>query len=308
MPSLLFENTTTYSSLKIIWNLCEDLPIRSMSSSHSKVVIITGSSSGIGRETALILARNNYKTYAAMRNLQKSSELVSIVEKEKLDMHFVQLDVTDDNSVKNAIQKVYDEAGRIDVLINNAGYALSGAFEDLSIEEIKEQYETNVYGLIRTTQAVLPIMRRQRSGMVVNISSGVGRFGYPTGSAYVSTKFAVEGLSESMSYELEPFGIRTVIIEPGVIDTDFHNASKIAKKSQDPNSPYASLIKKMETNVKKMIANGSTPQYVAEVILEAITSPESKLRYVAGKDVEQWMEAKRKMSDDKFITMMKQFF
>ena len=278
------------------------------SSSDSKVVIITGGSAGIGRETALLLARNNFKTYASMRDLQKSSEIKSIAEKEKLDMHFVQLDVTDDYSIKNAVQNVYDEAGRIDILVNNAGYALSGAFEDLSIEEIKEQYETNVYGLIRTTQAVLPIMRRQRSGVVVNISSGVGRFGYPTGSAYVSTKFAVEGLSESMSYELEPFGIRTVIIEPGVIDTDFHHASKIAKKSQDPNSPYAPLMKAMESNVKKMIANGSTPQYVAEVILEAITSPDHKLRYVAGKDVEQWMEAKRKMSDDEFISMMKQFF
>jgi len=278
------------------------------SSSDSKVVIITGGSAGIGRETALLLARNNFKTYASMRDLQKSSELKSIVEKEKLDMHFVQLDVTDDNSIKNAVRNIYNEAGRIDILINNAGYALSGAFEDLIINEIKEQYETNVYGLIRTTQAVLPIMRRQRSGMVVNISSGAGRFGYPTGSAYVSTKFAVEGLSESMSYELEPFGIRTVIIEPGVIDTDFHNASKIAKKSQDPNSPYASLMKAMESKVKKMIANGSTPQYVAEVILEAITSPDPKLRYVAGKDVGQWMEAKRKMSDDEFISKMKQFF
>ncbi|HEX5186953.1 MAG TPA: SDR family oxidoreductase [Nitrososphaeraceae archaeon] len=279
-----------------------------MSSSDSKVVIITGGSAGIGRETALLLARNNFKTYASMRDLQKSSELKSIAEKEKLDMHFVQLDVTNDNSIKNAVQKVYDEAGRIDILVNNAGYALSGAFEDLSIYEIKEQYETNVYGLIKTTQAVLPIMRRQRSGVVVNISSGAGRFGYPTGSAYVSTKFAVEGLSESMSYELEPFGIRTVIIEPGVIDTDFHNASKIAKKSQDPDSPYVPLMKTMESNVKKMIANGSTPQYVAEVILEAITSPDPKLRYIAGKDVEQWMEAKRKMSDDEYINMMKQFF
>jgi len=222
-------------------------------------------------------------------------------------MHFVQLDVTDDYSVKNAIQTVYDEAGRIDILVNNAGYALSGAFEDISIDEIKKQYETNVYGLIRTTQAVLPIMRRQRSGIIINISSGAGRFGCLAGSAYVSTKFAVEGLSESMSYELEPFGIRTVIIEPGVIDTDFHHASQIAKKSQDPNSPYAPLMKAMESNIKKMIGNGSTPQYVAKVILEAITSQDPKLRYLAGKDVEQWMESKTKMSDDEFIKMINDF-
>jgi NAD(P)-dependent dehydrogenase (short-subunit alcohol dehydrogenase family) len=271
------------------------------------VVIITGSSGGIGRETALILARNSYKTYASMRNLQKSSELKSIVGTEKLPMHFVQLDVTDDY-VKNAIQTVYDEGCRIDILVNNFGYALSGAFEDTSIDEIKEQYETNVYGLMRTPQAVLSIMRRQRSGIIVNISSGAGRFGYPAGSAYMSTKFAVEGLSESMSYELEPFGIGTVAIAPGAIDTDFHHASQIAKKSQDPNSPYAPLMKAMESNIKKMIGNGSTPQNVAGVVLEAITSQDPKLRCLAGKDVEQWMESKTKMSDDEFIKMMKQFF
>ena len=110
-------------------------------------------------------------------------------------------------SVTNAIQAISSEAGRIDVLVNNAGYGLNGAFEDLAIDEIKAQYETNVFGLIRTTQAVLPIMRRQKSGTIVNISSGAGRFGFPSSSAYVSTKFAVEGLSESMSYELEPFGL-----------------------------------------------------------------------------------------------------
>jgi NAD(P)-dependent dehydrogenase (short-subunit alcohol dehydrogenase family) len=151
-------------------------------------------------------------------------------------------------------------------------------------------------------------MRTQKSGLIVNISSGAGRFGYPTGSAYVSTKFAVEGLSESMSYELEPFGIKTVIIEPGVIDTNFHNTLQIAKKSQDPDTPYAPLMKAMENNIKKMMGNGSTPEYVAEVLLGAITSENPKLRSLAGKDVEQWMEAKRKMTDEEFISMMKEFF
>ena len=197
--------------------------------SKQKIAVVTGSSSGIGHEISLILARNSFTTYATMRNLQKSSDLKSIAEGEKLPLHFVQLDVTDENSVKNAIQTIYNEAGRIDVLVNNAGYGLIGAFEDLSIDEIKTQYETNVFGLIRTTQAVLPIMRKQRSGLIVNISSGAGRFGYPTGSAYVSTKFAVEGLSESMSYELEPFGIKTVIIEPGMIKTNFYNSVMMQK-------------------------------------------------------------------------------
>src|SRR6476659_2381633 len=201
--------------------------------SKQKVAVVTGCSSGIGHEISLILARNGFTTYATMRNLQKGSDLKSIAEDEKLPLHFTQLDVTDENSVKRAIQTIYDEAGRIDLLVNNAGYGLTGAFEDLSIDEIKRQYETNVYGLIRTTQYVLPIMRKQRSGLIINISSGAGRFGYPTGSAYVSTKFAVEGLSESMSYELERIEIKTVIIEKGKNKTNFHNAGMVAKKSQD---------------------------------------------------------------------------
>lgn len=274
--------------------------------SKQKVAIVTGSSSGIGHEISLILARNGFTTYATMRSLQKGSDLKSIAEDEKLHLHFVQLDVTDENSVKKAIQTIYDEAGRIDILINNAGYGLTGAFEDLSLNEIKTQYETNVFGLIRTTQEVLPIMRKQRSGMIVNISSGVGRFGYPTGSAYVSTKFAVEGLSECMSYEVEPFGIKVILIEPGVIQTNFFNSSVLAKKSQDPNSPYAPLMKGIENSIDKMMKNGSTPQYVAEVVLDAVTNENPKLRYLAGKDIEQLLEMKRKMSDEEFVNMMKQ--
>jgi len=274
--------------------------------SKQKVAIVTGCSSGIGHEISLILARNGFTTYATMRNLQKGSDLKSIAEDEKLPLHFAQLDVTDENSVKKAIQTVYDEAGRIDILVNNAGYGLTGAFEDLSLDEIKAQYETNVFGLIRTTQSVLPIMRKQRSGLIVNISSGAGRFGFPTGSAYVSTKFAVEGLTESMSYELEPFGIKVILIEPGVIKTNFFNSSVLAKKSQDPNSPYATLMKGMEDSVDKMMENASTPQYVAEVVLHAVTNENPKLRYLAGKDVEQLVDAKRKMSDEEFVNMMKQ--
>ena len=150
-----------------------------------------------------------------MRNLQKGSDLKSIAEIERLPLYFLQLDVTDERTINTSIQTIYNEAGRIDILVNNAGYALSGTFEDISIDEIKTQYETNVFGLIRTTQAVLPIMRKQKSGMIINISSGLGRFGRPLLSGYVGSKFAVEGLSESMSYELEPFGIKTVIVEPG---------------------------------------------------------------------------------------------
>jgi len=274
--------------------------------SNQKVAVVTGSSSGIGHEIALILARNGFLTYATMRDLQKNSKLKSIKDEENLPLEFIQLDVTDENSVKTAVQKIYDDVGRIDMLINNAGYGLTGAFEDLSIDEIKTQFETNFYGLIRTTQAILPIMRKQKSGTIVNMSSGAGRFGFPMGSAYVSTKFAVEGLSESLSYEVEPFGIRVILIEPGMIKTNFSNASIMAKKSIDPNSSYAPLMKNMETGFKKLLENASSPQLVAQITLDAMTSDKPNLRYLAGKDVEQWLEAKKKMSDEEFHDMIKQ--
>jgi NAD(P)-dependent dehydrogenase (short-subunit alcohol dehydrogenase family) len=276
------------------------------SSSDQKVAIVTGSSTGIGYETSLILARNGFLTYATMRNLNKSEDMKLTVAKENLPIQIKQLDVTEDLSVENAIQEISSETGRIDVLVNNAGYGLNGAFEDLAMDEVKAQYETNVYGLMRTTQAVLPIMRKQKSGTIVNISSGAGRFGLPGASAYVSTKFAVEGLSESMSYELEPFGIKVVIVEPGVIRTNFMDGSVIAKKSQDPNSPYSQIMQKIATGFEEMMKNASSPDLVAKVVLNAIRDKNSSLRYLAGNDVEAWLGGNRKIADEELYKMMKQ--
>jgi NAD(P)-dependent dehydrogenase (short-subunit alcohol dehydrogenase family) len=280
--------------------------MESSSSSNNKVAVVTGSSTGIGYETSLILARNGFLTYATMRNLNKSENIKSVATKENLPIRIKQLDVTDDVSVTNAIQTISSDAGRIDILVNNAGYGLNGAFEDLAMDEIKAQYETNVFGLIRTTQAVLPIMRRQKSGIIVNISSGAGRFGFPTGSAYVSTKFAVEGLSESMSYELEPFGIKVAIVEPGVIRTNFGDGLIVAKKSQDPNSPYSQMMQRSAAGFEKMMKNASSPDVVAKVVLNAIRDENPSLRYLAGSDVETWLGGKRKVADEEFYKMMKQ--
>ncbi|MDP9287663.1 MAG: SDR family oxidoreductase [Thermoproteota archaeon] len=274
--------------------------------SNQKVAVVTGTSSGVGHETSLALARSGFRTYATMRNLNKSENIKSVATKENLPIHINQLDVTDDISIKNAVQAILSEVGRIDVLVNNAGYALNGAFEDLTTDEIKAQFETNLFGVIRTTQAILPIMRKQEFGIIVNMSSGAGRLGYPGGSAYVSTKFAVEGLSESMAYELEPFGIKVVLVEPGVIRTNFANAIVVAKKSQDPNSPYSQIMQKMATSFEHMMENGSSPDLVAKVVLKAVTSENPSLRYLAGKDIETWMEGKRNKSDEEFYKMMKQ--
>src|ERR687886_135115 len=278
-----------------------------ISSPNHKGAIVTGSSSGIGYETSLALARDGFLTYATMRNVNKGENIKSVATKENLPVHIQQLDVTDDVSVKNAIESISSETGgRIDVLVNNAGYGLNGAFEDLAMDEIKAQYETNFFGLIRVTQAVLPIMRKQKSGTIVNISSGAGRFGFPSGSAYVSTKFAVEGLSESMLYELEPFGIKVVIVEPGVIRTNFGSGLVIAKKSQDPNSHYSYIMQKMATGFEEMMKNSSPADLVAKVVLDAVRNENPNLRYLAGKDVEQWLGVKRNMSDEEFYKMMKQ--
>src|ERR1051326_7313143 len=279
------------------------------SSTSQKVAIVTGSSSGIGYETSLALARDGFLTFATMRNLNKAEDIKSATTKENLPIRTKQLDVTDDMSVKNAVQTISSETGgRIDVLVNNAGYVLSGAFEDLAIDEIKTQYETNFFGLIRTTQAVLPIMREQKSGIIVNISSGGGRFGYPGHSAYISTKFAIEGLSESMSYELEPFGIKVVIVEPGVIMTNIVNTMVVARKSQDPNSAYSQMMQKMANTFEGLMKNSSSPDLVANVVLKAVKDENPNFRYLAGNDVEQWLAAKRNMYDEKFHKMMAQNF
>jgi len=270
-----------------------------------KVVIVTGSSSGIGLESALLLARNGYNTYATMRSPEKDTSIKTAVQKEGLPIRVVQLDVTDDSSVKNAVDHIISEAGRIDVLVNNAGYGLGGALEDLSMEEIKSQYETNLFGLIRVTQAVLPTMRKQRSGRILNLSSGAGIFGYPGGSAYVSTKFAVEGLSESIAYELEPFGIKVILIEPGFIRTNFTNAMVVAKKAQDPTSSYSELMQKIMASASELAKNASTAELVANVILDAASNPNPRLRYLVGKDVESWVAGKKKMDELEFFNMIK---
>lgn len=273
-----------------------------------KVAVVTGSSSGIGYETSLALAREGFLTFATMRNLEKGSIIKSDSDKENLPLKIMQLDVTDDASVSKAVQSIISDSGRIDVIVNNAGYGLVGAFEDLSLDEIKQQYETNLFGVVRVTQAVIPIMRKQKSGRIINISSGAGRFGYPGGSAYVSTKFAIEGLSESLSYELDPFGIKVILVEPGVIRTNFGNGMVVAKNSQDPGSAYLSMTRKMNEVFGQLMQNGSPPSLVANVVLQAAKSDNPNLRYLAGKDVEQWVDQKKKMSDNEFFNMMNQLF
>ena len=271
------------------------------------VAVVTGSSSGIGYETSLLLSRNGFFTYATMRNFDKSKNIINFKRNEKLPLEVIRLDVTDDKSVKEAIGRIVREQGTIDVLVNNAGYALVGALEELSIQEFKEQFETNVFGVTRVTKEVLPTMRKQRHGVIVNISSVAGRMGFPLTSAYVSSKFAIEGLSESMAYEVEQFGIKIILVEPGVIKTNFDSNLKIGKgvsttATDGRDLPYVDITEKRIAGFKPRFENGSPPKEVAKVILRAITSknlpPEP--RYLVGNDAFKLMEIRKSKPDNEF--------
>ena len=273
---------------------------------EKSVTLVTGSSSGIGFETALLLARNGFHTYASMRNLEKAKDLIQITSKENLPLQVLQLDVDDDKSVKDAIYKIENEQGRIDVVVNNAGYLLIGPLEALSIEEFKEQFETNFFGVIRVIKEVLPIMRRQRAGTIVNISSLAGRIGLPLNSPYVSSKFALEGLSESMAYEIEQFGIKVVLIEPGYIKTNVANSFKTGKNvvvtaaNNKNNSPYAEFTQNRIATLGPSVKAGLDPIEVARVILKSATSENPDLRYLIGEGAVKLMNMRRNTSDENF--------
>ena len=272
-----------------------------------KVAVVTGSSSGIGYATALQLARSGYFTFATMRNPEKGGDLIRAAKNEELPILVEQLDVTDLDSIKDFMSRrlAVKSSGRIDVLVNNAGYALMGSLEDLSMKEIQDQLETNLLGAIRVTQQVLPVMRAQGSGIIVNISSAVGRIGFQGLSAYVATKFALEGLSESLAYEVGPFGIKVVLIEPGVVKTKVFDNMVIGQAALRKDSPYAGMLDDLNVAFKTRLDEASTPDQVAATILQAISSQEPKLRYAVGEDVVALLEKKRTLTDEQFQEHMK---
>jgi len=275
---------------------------------NKKVAVVTGSSSGIGLETSLYLAKNGFKTYATMRNLSKANNIKQRIDTENLPVEILQLDVTDDTSVRNAINKIVEKEGRIDVLVNNAGYVLVGASEDLSSDEIKAIFDTNVFGVYRTTQAVLPIMRKQKDGRIITVSSLSGFAGFPAISAYVSTKHAVEGFTESLRYEVSPFGIKAIVVEPGVIKTHAIESSIMAKKAQE-NSAYSDIVHTVTKGVERARTNyGSPPSVVAEVILNAATEENPEMRYTAGEDAKTLQQARKNKSDKEFEEFVKESF
>lgn len=265
-----------------------------------RTVLVTGCSSGIGLATCHVLSRNNFMTYGTVRNLSKAKKIQDLINMENLSLKILRLDVNDNQSIKLAVKKILTDTGRIDVLINNAGYGMFGPVEEITTQEVKKQFETNFFGTIRLIKAIVPIMRKQGNGTIVNISSMVGRFGVPLNSAYVSSKFAVEGLSESISFELEEFGIRVIVIEPGVVKSDFFHNVKV--KGMNLESPYHKLMERRVNFLDKAMKNSLTSSYdVADTILEALNSKDPKFRYVIGNDATNSLRMRNSLSDRKFM-------
>ena len=268
------------------------------------VALVTGCSSGIGLETAIALGREGHFTYATMRDVKKSGSLDKIVNDEGLPIKVLELDVDSEKSVDDAIAKIMEEKGRVDTLINNAGWGMWGAVEDVSIEEFKQQFETNFFSIIRLIQKVAPIMRKQKSGNIVNVSSVAGKIGFPVSPAYISSKFALEGLSECIRFELGPFGINVIIIEPGVIKTNFFDSMKMAKKSNS-DSVYNEITSKVVSGGKMMAEMGTEPKEVADTIIKSINEEKPLPRYIVGNDAMMFLEAKKMKTDIEFENYIK---
>ncbi|MEM7563989.1 MAG: SDR family oxidoreductase [Pseudomonadota bacterium] len=264
-----------------------------------KTILITGASSGIGKTTAELFQSRGWNVAATMRNPDSASGSV-----EDPSTLVTRLDVTDPDSIASAVEKTIARFGNIDLLLNNAGYGAYGPLEAFSMEQVENQFSTNVIGLLAVTKAVLPHMRTAKSGMIVNISSIGGLMTFPLGSLYHGSKFAVEGLSESLHFELEPVGIRVKIVEPGMINTDFGGRSFVFETGDDM-PEYQPAIEGMQRVMQHYAANVSPPEKVAEVIWQAANDSSNTLRYRAGDDAHALLDARKEQDDETFIGSIK---
>ncbi|WP_029039899.1 SDR family oxidoreductase [Cucumibacter marinus] len=263
-------------------------------------ILITGASSGIGKATAKRFQAEGWNVVATMRDTAAGGDLGALD-----NVLVTRLDVTDAGSIADAVAAGIDRFGQIDVLLNNAGYGAYGPLEAFSVDRIRRQFDTNVIGLLEVTKAILPHMRANRSGTIINISSIGGQITFPLGTLYHGTKFAVEGLSEALHYELEPLGIRVRIIEPGMVRTDFGGRS--FDFARDENLPdYDPMAAAMGRLFAKLAADPSSPDVIAGVIWEAANESGDRLRFRAGPDAHALLEDRKAQDDETFIGGIKE--
>ena len=243
-----------------------------------KVILITGASSGIGKDTALNLIKEGHIVYGAARRISKMKDIV------EAGGYSIKMDILNNEDVDKAIDQVIKEQNRIDVLVNNAGYGLWGAVETISIDEAKRQFDVNIFGLAYLTKKVIPIMRNQKSGKIINMSSMGGKVYTPFGAWYHATKYALEGWSDCLRIELKSFGIDVILIEPGVIKTEFQDVMMDSTVERSIGTPYEKKLKALEKATQEMYARGigSPPSVITKLIIKAINSPNPKRRYVGG--------------------------
>jgi NAD(P)-dependent dehydrogenase (short-subunit alcohol dehydrogenase family) len=242
-----------------------------------KTILVTGSSTGIGRSIAAYFQYKGWNVAATMRMPEREEELNGLD-----NVRCLKLDVLDEGSIRHTIAETISAFGAIDVIVNNAGYGVIGPFEVTTREQIERQFNTNLYGVMNVTRAILPYFREKRSGVIINIASAGGRMTWPLNSLYISTKWALEGFTESLQYELRPFNIRTKIIEPGSIQTDFFGRSQEVAESRELDV-YDDYVNRVIPNLQKAGADAPGPEVVAPVVYRAATDDSWRLRYQAGR-------------------------
>jgi len=262
-----------------------------------QTIVITGASSGIGKATAKLFAERGWNVAATMRNPEKESELQTLP-----NVKVYALDVTNVESVHHAFKQISIDFKQIDVLLNNAGYGLAGPLETATEEKIMDQFNTNLFGIIRTIKAVLPSFRELGHGTIINITSIGGLVGLPFNSIYHATKFGLDGMSESLNYELRPFNIKVKTVAPGGVITDF--AGRSLKRTVDGPSIYDESIQKVFASFSKNASNYSTAEQIAEVIYTAATDGSNQIRYVAGEDAKQTYSKWKSMNNEDFFEMI----
>ena len=262
----------------------------------ARVALVTGASSGIGEAAALELARRGFAVYGAARRVDRMAGLAD------RGLHVIEMDVTDDASMTSGVERILRQQGRIDVLVNNAGYGSYGALEDVPMEEARRQFEVNVFGLARLTQLVLPHLRAQHSGRIVNVSSIGGKMYEPLGAWYHATKFAVEGLSDSLRVELAPHGVHVIVIEPGAIRTEWGGISAASALERSGDTAYAKQARQLANvyDVADRPGVGADPRVVGVVIANAVTARRPRTRYAVPTSAKAILLARRLLTDRAF--------
>lgn len=271
--------------------------------SSGKIVLISGSSTGMGKQTALFLEKQGYIVYAGSRTPEKMDTIKT------KNLIPIKLDITDPQNIKNVIKIIEENHKKIDILINNAGYGLVSTIEDLDEKEMFDQYNINVFGLLRLCKEVIPIMRKQNAGIIINISSFLGKIGLPLLTIYNSSKYAVEGITDSLRYELDEFNIRVHSIMPGFFNTQFAKENLVTNfNTFDKNSPYAKTVLNLAPKIVEQINNGNDPKEVAFIILDIINNKDFPARVTAGEKARKFLPMKKELSDEDFERRVKEYY